>query len=596
MTSTILEAQRSAFEELERIEQAIADRVDRNPGILPESHALSTESSLHGKRKRPHRETVLQQHEISRFIKRYKEQCEFLAAAYDKKAGAESAEAAKREGIESQHPAVLRKQELASLSTTDGTHTTLLQQFYTQLTKVKDYHRRYQNEPVEDLLAQYEIGLVRARRQQQLAEEAAIMGEEGGAEASPAISMKQGANVLLSAAASDLDLDSIFSGEEAYGKYVDLIRFHVQFLNIKFLSGVHQQMPYLTYLEKFADFSDTSLYPVAARLRDPDYFKYMAELHEYLEQFLRKSNVLGRPEATVNKIEQDFNSSWEKKTPFPGWTFEQETASSTSKVAEDGVETPQGFYCTPCSKYFSKQTVYNAHLTGKKHKKNAEATSTSHPQGGATQDKPQESAQTRLLAYHEFCVHTLANFLEKIVTDTRNNVERKRALTDRERQLEQEAIDLQDRLALANEIDENNDGEGGDGDDSDEDEVIYNPLKLPLGWDGKPIPFWLWKLNGLGIEYPCQICGNFVYMGRKAFDKHFMEARHVHGLRCLGITPGVLFKGITEIKDALRLWDKIKHEYKQDEGRKESTVEMEDEEGNVMSEKVYNDLKKQGLL
>jgi splicing factor 3A subunit 3 len=23
-----------------------------------------------------------------------------------------------------------------------------------------------------------------------------------------------------------------------------------------------------------------------------------------------------------------------------------------------------------------------------------------------------------------------------------------------------------------------------------ESETIYNPLKLPLGWDGKPIPYW----------------------------------------------------------------------------------------------------------
>ena len=110
----------------------------------------------------------------------------------------------------------------------------------------------------------------------------------------------------------------------------------------------------------------------------------------------------------------------------------------------------------------------------------------------------------------------------------------KRALTDRERQLEQEALDEQDRLlrtgnkkhvgilGLSYSDDEdgaNNNNENDD--DDDDDEIIYNPLKLPLGWDGKPIPFWLWKLNGLGIEYPCQICGNYVYKGRKEFEKHF---------------------------------------------------------------------------
>ena len=51
-------------------------------------------------------------------------------------------------------------------------------------------------------------------------------------------------------------------------------------------------------------------------------------------------------------------------------------------------------------------------------------------------------------------------------------------------------------------------------DDDDDDERIYNPLKLPLGWDGKPIPYWLYKLHGLGVEYRCEICSDFVYQGR----------------------------------------------------------------------------------
>ena len=63
--------------------------------------------------------------------------------------------------------------------------------------------------------------------------------------------------------------------------------------------------------------------------------------------------------------------------------------------------------------------------------------------------------------------------------------------------------------------------------ESEDEDKIYNPLKLPLGWDGKPIPYWLYKLHGLGVEYPCEICGNYVYMGRKAFDRHFQEWRHI---------------------------------------------------------------------
>jgi splicing factor 3A subunit 3 len=88
--------------------------------------------------------------------------------------------------------------------------------------------------------------------------------------------------------------------------------------------------------------------------------------------------------------------------------------------------------------------------------------------------------------------------------------------------------------------------------DQDEPEKIFNPLKLPIGWDGKPIPYWLYKLHGLGNEYTCEICGNFVYMGRKAFEKHFTEWRHTHGLKCLGIPNSKHFLEITMINDAIQ--------------------------------------------
>ena len=39
--------------------------------------------------------------------------------------------------------------------------------------------------------------------------------------------------------------------------------------------------------------------------------------------------------------------------------------------------------------------------------------------------------------------------------------------------------------------------EAAPSDSDEEDEFVYNPLKLPLGYDGKPIPFWLYKLHGL---------------------------------------------------------------------------------------------------
>ena len=45
--------------------------------------------------------------------------------------------------------------------------------------------------------------------------------------------------------------------------------------------------------------------------------------------------------------------------------------------------------------------------------------------------------------------------------------------------------------------------------DEDGDAPIYNPKNLPLGWDGRPIPYWLYKLHGLDVAFTCEICGSF---------------------------------------------------------------------------------------
>lgn len=102
--------------------------------------------------------------------------------------------------------------------------------------------------------------------------------------------------------------------------------------------------------------------------------------------------------------------------------------------------------------------------------------------------------------------------IPSLLADSKQNVERRSALTARER--EQEAEELLEENQNGAGGDGKGKGAGGGGEDEDDEERIYNPLKLPLGWDGKPIPYWLFKLHGLGQEYKCEICSDFVYMGR----------------------------------------------------------------------------------
>merc|ERR1739845_17223 len=91
----------------------------------------------------------------------------------------------------------------------------------------------------------------------------------------------------------------------------------------------------------------------------------------------------------------------------------------------------------------------------------------------------------------------------------------------------------------------------------EDNDRIYNPLKLPMGPDGKPIPYWLYKLHGLNLKIECEICGNYVYEGRRSFEKHFKEPRHHQGMQALGIPNTNIFFEITKINDAIDLWKTI---------------------------------------
>lgn len=147
--------------------------------------------------------------------------------------------------------------------------------------------------------------------------------------------------------------------------------------------------------------------------------------------------------------------------------------------------------------------------------------------------KEREQTRQRELACLEAQVYRLAELVAPQRAATKENVQRKQARTDGERD-DSEAEESEE-----------------DSPDEADDDVPYNPKNLPLGWDGKPIPYWLYKLHGLNISYNCEICGNYVYKGPKAFQRHFAEWRHAHGMRCLGIPNTAHFANVTQIEDAL---------------------------------------------
>ena len=152
-------------------------------------------------------------------------------------------------------------------------------------------------------------------------------------------------------------------------------------------------------------------------------------------------------------------------------------------------------------------------------------------------EKPTFTTQMQKeLAFKENYIMEMKNLLCDIIQDTMNQIRKKQTRTIEEYVAEKNNENQEEEIESS---------------ESEEEETGANPKNYPIGWDGKPIPPWLFKLHGLGIEYKCEICGNYSYWGRRAFEKHFSEWRHAYGMKCLRIPNTVHFKEITSISDAL---------------------------------------------
>ncbi|KAK3901211.1 hypothetical protein C8A05DRAFT_45083 [Staphylotrichum tortipilum] len=432
----------------------------------------------------------------------------------------------------------LRSKEILQISTGDP-----FDEFYRQVASIKDHHARYPNEQAENSEQWYRP---------------AKAGDE-----QPYI------------------VDSMFSGEEAFGRFFDLHTCHESYLNLPNV----KRLAYLQYLEVFDNFqAGYGGVKRADKLTD-QYFKYLTDLVGYLESFMRRTRPLENIDEVLNGWLREFETAWEKDE-VQGW--QKETAGNAGG-AERTASTAEAVWCEACEKEFKNENVYKGHLNGRKHIKAAELLAAREGGEDRKADGIQATSAQRLkeraVAEREFRAKKLTSAMSIEKEDTRVNVERRQGMTERERAQELENLYNMTSGSHSREAEE---------EEKDEDEdKFYNPLKLPLAWDGKPIPFWLYRLHGLGQEFPCEICGNFVYRGRRAFDKHFNETNHIINLKRLGITDTYLFRDITSIEQAVKLWDKIQRDQNKGQVDDGAVVQMEDAEGNVMPEKVYLDLQKQ---
>ncbi|KAI1294781.1 Splicing factor 3A subunit 3 [Halotydeus destructor] len=374
-----------------------------------------------------------------------------------------------------------------------------------------------------------------------------------------------------------------FTDEEGYGKFLDLNDCHRKYLNLK---GV-MRVDYLSYLSIFDRLFDIP----KDKKTQGEYKKYLQSLLDYLHDFCTKVKPLLNLEEVLENAVADMERQFNAGT-FPGWPKETGSAMSHTGAALDlsGFSSCDELASLGLDRLKSALMALGLKCGGTLEDRAQRLWSTKDKQldeldpslfvktkGGKAVGRDSTDKQ-RDLASLETQIYAISEILSETRQSTKENVQRKQARTAGERE------------------DSDEEASQSESEEEDDSEVVYNPKNLPLGWDGKPIPYWLYKLHGLNVSYTCEICGNAKYQGPKAFQRHFAEWRHAHGMRCLGIPNTAHFANVTSIEDALKLWHKLKDEKQKEKFQPANEEEYEDSEGRVVNKKTFEDLQRQGLL
>ena len=385
---------------------------------------------------------------------------------------------------------------------------------------------------------------------------------------------------------SDINLKTLFTNEENFGKCLDLHELYHEYINIpnifnssinnKKLSNTNSnqillkenmediiKLDYLNYLKNIDNFKNI---PLKIK-KSEEYIKYIKHLAQYLKSFFVKIYPL----VNFNEIQDIIDSKFEDDQEH----IDNNNKTIELKEEEEEEHDKNQLYCQICNKSFAKETLMDAHMKSKKHLKKLNASKNNN---NILQEKNKSDEDIiREIKYNEYQIIRYKDILQNIIDNTINQIHKKQTMTREELEL-----DRQNELNVKKT-------------DKEDKKKIFNPKNIPLDWDGKPLPYWLYKVHGLGIEHKCEICGGASYWGRRAFEHHFQEWRHAYGMKCLRLPNTLQFKNITKIEDALKLHHKLIEDKNKTEFNPDVEEQYEDENGNVFNKKMIMDLKKQGL-
>ena len=333
------------------------------------------------------------------------------------------------------------------------------------------------------------------------------------------------------------------------------------------------KLDYLEYLKNLDSFKNI---PMKVK-KTKEYIKYLKDLTKYLKEFFVKIYPL----VNFNEIQDIIDSKYEDEQDNLKKEKEERKNNNIELKENDENEEEKEIelYCSVCKKSFAKKTLMDAHMSSKKHLKKLE--NSKNAKNNYLLDINEKNKNEEILRdinYYEYQIIRYKDILQNIIDNTIGQIRKKQTMNreeleeDRMNELKSKKVDTEDKKKL------------------------FNPKNIPIDLDGKPLPYWLYKVHGLGIEHKCEICGGASYWGRRAFEHHFQEWRHAYGMKCLRLPNTLQFKNITRIEDALKLHHKLIEDKNRTEFNPETEEQYEDENGNVYNKKMLADLKKQGLI
>jgi splicing factor 3A subunit 3 len=228
-----------------------------------------------------------------------------------------------------------------------------------------------------------------------------------------------------------------FSGEECFGQFLDLYDAH------RMLCAIRLDAPdYIAFLEAVAS-GAFDFVP-----RDSKGERFLAEIVSYFSSFVERS----QPFFDVG----EFRRSGERAF--------QQRVQRTEVTAQN--------YCEFCDRGFVSEELLQVHLGHKSHARNV---ARAEKLGGLARLAAERSSRKQQFESLRFMAAHFLSILGPKLGATIENCKRRQTLTAAVIRAEQ---DLDAPLVF-------------DESDGEDEEHFYNPKGLPLGWDGKPIPYWL---------------------------------------------------------------------------------------------------------